>query len=249
MPMSDDTGMPRLGETAEMSKVEGDGLPAREEYLRLIEAILFAAAEPVGEAAIARRLPEDVDVLGLLNEIKERYAARGIHVVRIADKWTMRTAPDLGPRMQIETRVPRKLTRAQTETLAIIAYHQPITRPEIEEVRGVALSPSTLEILLEAGWIKPGRRRQTPGRPTTWMTTDAFLDQFGLERLDDLPGIAELRATGLLDARPTNLPFEGGKRGDGDAEEPENDDDAADAAEALGTDAVTDMVEGAVERK
>jgi len=170
--------------------------------LRLIEALLFASSEPLGAAQIARHLPDDADLDALLDELAGLYANRGVRLVRVGARWAFRTAPDIAPLMQIESTVARKPSRAAIETLAIVAYHQPVTRGEIEEIRGVALSRGILDTLLEAGWIKPRGRRRTPGRPVTWGTTDAFLDQFGLESLDSLPGVAELKATGLIDTRP-----------------------------------------------
>jgi segregation and condensation protein B len=170
--------------------------------LRLVEALLFASAEPLGLEQIRRHLPEDTDLDSLMEDLCGLYANRGVNLVRVGQRWAFRTAADVAPMMQIETTVARKLSRAATETLAIVAYHQPVTRAEIEEVRGVALSRGTLDTLLEAGWIKPRGRRRTPGRPVTWGTTDAFLDHFGLESLDSLPGIAELKAAGLIDSRP-----------------------------------------------
>ena len=169
---------------------------------RILEAQIFAAAKPVRQAELARQLPEGADVEALLAELVERYRTRGVNLVKAGDSWAFRTAADLSAVMQREVHVERKLSRAAIETLAIVAYHQPITRAEIEEVRGVGLSKGTLDVLLEAGWIKPKGRRRTPGRPVTWGTTVAFLDQFGLERLDDLPGLDELQAAGLLDKRP-----------------------------------------------
>jgi len=174
----------------------------RHQQLRLIEALLFASAEPLGEEFLKAHLPPDADVPALVAELAALYANRGVHVVAVGKKWAIRTAPDLAAALRTELTVPRKLNRATVETLAIIAYHQPITRPEIEEIRGVSLSRGTLETLLEAGWIKPGRRREGPGRPLTWVTTEAFLDHFGLANTKDLPGIEELRAAGLLDKRP-----------------------------------------------
>jgi segregation and condensation protein B len=173
----------------------------RFQLLRLLEAILFASAEPIGEKALANRLPEGADLTGLLEELRGLYANRGMHLIQIEDRWAFRTTPDLADKLQIETEVTRKLSRAAIETMAIIAYQQPITRAEVEEIRGVALSRGTLDTLLEAGWIRPKGRRQTPGRPVTWVTTDAFLDHFGLESREALPGLEELRAAGLLDAR------------------------------------------------
>jgi segregation and condensation protein B len=173
----------------------------RFQLLRLLEAVLFASAEPVGEKALANRLPEGADLAGLLEELRGLYANRGVHLTQFDDHWAFRTAADLADKLQIETEVTRKLSRAAIETMAIIAYQQPITRAEVEEIRGVALSRGTLDTLLEAGWIRPKGRRQTPGRPVTWVTTDAFLDHFGLESREALPGLEELRAAGLLDAR------------------------------------------------
>jgi segregation and condensation protein B len=173
----------------------------RFELLRLLEAVLFASAEPLTEKVLASRLPEGTDVPGLLTELKDLYANRGVHLMQYEDRWAFRTAPDVAPRLQIEQKVVRKLTRAAVETLAIVAYHQPVTRAEIEEIRGVVISKGTLDHLLEAGWIKPKGRRQTPGRPVTWVTTESFLEFFGLESTEALPGVEELRAAGLLDAR------------------------------------------------
>ncbi|MEE9300105.1 MAG: SMC-Scp complex subunit ScpB [Alphaproteobacteria bacterium] len=166
--------------------------------LRLIEALLFASAEPVEEGELALRCEEGADLDALLERLRSIYANRGVNLVRVGKRWAFRTAPDLAPLLRTEKVVTRKLSRAAVETLAIIAYHQPMTRTEIEEVRGVALSRGTLDILFEAGWVEPRGRRRTPGRPLTWGTTPAFLDQFGLEGLDDLPGVDELKAAGLL---------------------------------------------------
>lgn len=172
------------------------------EHLRLLEAIVFASAKPVTEAELARFLPEDADVAAAMAALAQHYQGRGVQLIQVAKAWAFRSAPDLAPLMQREQEVHRKLSRAAIETLAIVAYHQPITRAEIEEVRGVGLSKGTLDVLLEAGWIKPRGRRRTPGRPVTWGTSQAFLDHFGLAQLDDLPGVDELAAAGLLDKRP-----------------------------------------------
>jgi segregation and condensation protein B len=172
------------------------------QQVRLVEALLFASAEPLDEASLKAHLPEDADVPALIAEVAQLYANRGVHVVQIGKKWAMRTAPDLAAHLRTERAVPRKLNKATVEVLAVIAYHQPITRPEIEEIRGVSLSRGTLDSLLEAGWIKPGRRKEGPGRPVTWVTTEAFLDHFGLANVRDLPGVEELKAAGLLDKRP-----------------------------------------------
>ncbi|MEK9661353.1 MAG: SMC-Scp complex subunit ScpB [Alphaproteobacteria bacterium] len=195
-------------------------MPVDAPTLRLVEAILFAAVEPLDEASIAARLPENSDVPALLAELQAQYAERGVNLVRVARKWALRTAPDLADRLQIEREATRKLSRAAIETLAIIAYHQPITRAEVENIRGVAVNRGTLDVLLEAGWIKPGRRRDVPGRPVTWLTAEAFLDHFGLESLKDLPGVKELKAAGLLDTRPAiNVYSERAGSDDGDLDD------------------------------
>ncbi len=173
----------------------------RFQLLRLLEAVLFASTEPLAEKVLKARLPEDADLPGLLSELAETYANRGVHLMKTEDRWAFRTAPDMAERLQIERKVSRKLSRAAIETLAIIAYHQPVTRAEIEEIRGVIISKGTLDLLLEIGWIKPHGRRETPGRPVTWATTSAFLEHFGLEGTEALPGVEELRAAGLLDSR------------------------------------------------
>lgn len=169
---------------------------------RLIEAVIFASTDPVDTAAIVARLPSDVDVPQLLEQLAADYRDRGVQLVQSGDRWAFRTAPDLGRFLHMETTVARKLSRAAVETLAIIAYHQPVTRADIEDIRGVALSKGTLDTLLEAGWIRPRGRRRAPGRPMTWGTSESFLDHFGLQSLDDLPGVEELRQAGLLDNSP-----------------------------------------------
>ncbi len=173
--------------------------------LRLLEALLFAAPEPLDEDDLAQRLGDCADVAALLQEVAERYAERGVNLVRLAGGWTFRTAPDLAPELRSERIVSRKLSRAAVETLAIIAYHQPATRAEIEAIRGVALARGTIDRLMEAGWVRPLGRRDSPGRPLNWVTTPGFLAHFGLDRLDELPGIDELRAAGLLDIGPAIL--------------------------------------------
>jgi len=170
--------------------------------IRLIEALLFASAEPLSAKALARHFGEDTDIGALLLRLQSDYAGRGVNLVERGGEWAFRTAADLGERLRIERSQIRKLSRAAVETLAVIAYHQPVSRAEIETIRGVATARGTLDVLIEADWIKPGRRRETPGRPGTWVTTTAFLDHFGLSGLTDLPGVDELKATGLLDKRP-----------------------------------------------
>ena len=171
------------------------------EDLRVLEALLFASSEPVSERVISERLGEGADLPQLLEELRAMYKGRGVELLQANGRWSFRTAPDVTERLRLEKLVPRKLSRAAIETLAIIAYHQPVTRAEIEEIRGVAVSSGTVDILLEEGWIKPRGRKEVPGRPVMWGTSNAFLDHFGLESLTDLPGIEELRAAGLLDSR------------------------------------------------
>lgn len=171
------------------------------QHLRLLEALIFAGAQALDEKDLAERLPNDADVARLLADLAELYANRGVNLVKVAGGYAFRTAPDLAEKLKIERPVTRKLSRASVETLAIIAYHQPVTRAEIEQVRGVGLSKGTLDLLFEQNWIKPMGRRRAPGKPVTWGTTDFFLEHFGLPSLDDLPGQEELKAAGLLDAR------------------------------------------------
>lgn len=176
--------------------------PPLEEQERMVEAMLFASAQPVTLRDLADRLPQGADPAEAVARLRRRYEGRGIQLTRVGDAFAFRTAPDLSFLMQTETLETRRLSRAATETLAIIAYHQPVTRAEIEEIRGVATSRGTLDQLIELAWVRIGRRRMTPGRPVTFVVTDAFLDHFGLETARDLPGLAELRAAGLLDSRP-----------------------------------------------
>ncbi len=186
-----------------------DGMKADSQAVRLIEAILFSATEPLREAELGRRLPDPAQLDQALTLLRGLYANRGVELYKAGDAWAFRTAPDLSEALKVERSTTRKLSRAAVETLAVIAYHQPVTRAEMEEIRGVGQSRGTLDVLLEAGWIKPGRRRQTPGRPVTWITTRAFLDHFGLENVKDLPGISDLKASGLLDKRPAIEAFHG----------------------------------------
>ncbi len=184
--------------------IDAPALEMTQEDIRLVEAILFASANAIDASTIAERFPADREALipNILEHLKEQYAARGVNLVQRDKRWAFRTAPDLGEQMKLEKEQPRKFTRSAMETMAVIAYHQPVTRAEIENIRGVATSPGALDTLMEAGWIKPGKRREVPGRPVTWLSTQAFLDHFGLERLADLPGMDELKAAGLLDKRP-----------------------------------------------
>ena len=193
--------------------------PPMGEQERMVEAILFATAEPVTVKDLNDRMPHGSDAAEALVYLRKRYEGRGVNVVKVGDAWAIRTAPDLGFLMQKETVETRKLSRAAIETLAIIAYHQPVTRAEIEEIRGVSVSRGTVDQLLEMEWIRFGRRKMTPGRPVTFVVTQDFLDHFGLESARDLPGLKELRAAGLLENRPPpgTLPQMG--EGDVDSEE------------------------------
>jgi segregation and condensation protein B len=173
----------------------------RPEHLRLLEALLFAASAPLDEKTLGARLPEDVDLRASLRALQEEYATRGVNLVRIGSKWTFRTAGDLSWLLTKEAVIPKKLSRAAVETLAVIAYHQPVTRAEVEEIRGVVMSKGTFDVLMETGWIRPRGRRKAPGRPITYGTTEDFLSHFGLEALGDLPGLEELKGSGLLDNR------------------------------------------------
>lgn len=168
--------------------------------IRMAEALLFASADPLSEEEISERLPQGCDVAWILSELAQTYEKRGVNLVRVAGKWMFRTADDLGYLMHRSREEPRKLSRAALETLAIIAYHQPVTRAEIEEIRGVSTSKGTLDVLLETNWIRMRGRRRTPGRPVTYGTTEDFLVHFGLDTVKDLPGLSELKGAGLLDS-------------------------------------------------
>ena len=177
----------------------------RRHRLRLLEALLFAAPEPLAEEELARHLGPDADIAPLVRELADSYDGHGVNLVRVAGGWAFRTAPDLAPELQRERVVARRLSRAAIETLAIVAYHQPVTRAEIEAIRGVSLARFTLDRLIEAGWVRPAGRREAPGRPLIWATTPEFLAHFGLDSLRDLPDLDELRAAGLLDIGPAAL--------------------------------------------
>ncbi len=200
----DEFPQPGDGEVADAEPTALPALPLHDpaHQLRFLEALLFAATEPLDEQVLAARFPDGVNIRPLLATLQTRYAGAGIEVVRQDRRWAFRTAADLGPYLRPKEDVQRKLSRAAIETLAVIAYHQPVTRAEIESIRGVATSKGTLDLLMENNWIKPGRRRETPGRPLTWVSTDHFLDHFSLASLRDLPGVDDLRAAGLLDPRP-----------------------------------------------
>ncbi|MGR3803453.1 SMC-Scp complex subunit ScpB [Marinibacterium profundimaris] len=197
--MAQDHARPELPEDEEGSLFDA---PPMAEQERMVEAILFATAEPISSRELEARMPHGCDAAEALVHLRKRYEGRGVRLVRVGDAWAFRTAPDLGFLMRKETVETRKLSRAAIETLAIIAYHQPVTRAEIEEIRGVSVSRGTIDQLLEQEWIRLGRRRMTPGRPVTFVVTPDFLDHFGLESARDLPGVKELRAAGLLENRP-----------------------------------------------
>jgi segregation and condensation protein B len=190
--------------------VEGEGADAQPEdpqrllqieAMRIAEALLFAASEPLEESAIAKHIPEGAKLSAALEELRAHYANRGVNLARVAKKWYFRTAADLGWLLSREQQEQKKLSRAALETLAIVAYHQPVTRAEIEDIRGVAISRGTMDVLLETGWVRLRGRRKAPGRPVTYGTTDEFLIHFGLEAISDLPGLDELKGAGLFDGR------------------------------------------------
>ena len=201
------------------------------EQLRVLEALLFASRTPLTADVLAAYLPEGTDIAARLAALAEDYAGRGVNLVQAGGGWALRTAADLGPALRREAEVQRRLSRAALETLAIIAYHQPVTRAEIEEIRGVAASKGTLDILFAQGWVQPRGRRRTPGRPATWVSTAAFLDHFGLAGLDDLPGVDELRAAGLLDASavPAGLSLGAIAAGEEDGQNEHEDEDEDEA--------------------
>lgn len=179
----------------------GDATPVQAAYMRMLEAVLFAAAEPLDESSIAERLPPDANVPALLAELEQVYSKRGVNLVKTAGRWVFSTAPDLSHLLRRNAVEQKRLSKAAMETLAIIAYHQPVTRAEIEDIRGVTMSRGTLDILLEIGWIRMRGRRRVPGRPVTYGTSDEFLMHFGLDKVSDLPGLEELRAAGLLEGK------------------------------------------------
>ena len=206
--------------------------PDEGEIERRVEALLFAAAGPLSAADIARRLPEGADVGRAIAGLRARYESRGVELVCVADRWSFRTAGDLGFLMTEEREEPRRLSRAALETLAIIAYHQPVTRAEIESVRGVSISRGTLDLLLEMGFVRLRGRRRTPGRPVTYATADRFLEHFGLTSLYDLPGAAEMKAAGLLDlSLPVGFEVPDPSRSGPEEEDPIEDGDAPEFAQ------------------
>ncbi len=191
-----------IAEAAPEENVQVLPLEDHAQQKRVIEALLFASPEAVSIRSMQARLPQSADVGRILTELQEEYSERGVNLVQMEDIWAFRTASDVGPHLTLTKKEEKRLSRAALETMAIIAYHQPVTRAEVENIRGVATNKGTLDVLMESGWIKPGRRRETPGRPVTWTTTNQFLDDFGVSNLNDLPGLQELKASGLLDTRP-----------------------------------------------
>lgn len=192
----------KMGKVDQANLFEAPSIP---EQQRMVEAILFASSTPVTVAELKNRMPQGSDPVFALDELKVQYSSRGVNLVKVGDGWAMRTSADLSFLMRKETIETRKLSRAAVETLAIIAYHQPVTRLEIEEVRGVGVSKGTVDLLLEMDWIKFGRRKMTPGRPVTFVVTQHFLDHFGLESAKDLPGLKELKSAGLLESTIPNV--------------------------------------------
>lgn len=229
----DDTMAEDAGIEANGTDQAGVSQPLEEtvaQSLRMAEALLFASAEALSTQELADRLPAGTDVPALLEELGALYQERGVNLVKVAGKWAFRTAADLSFLMERERVEQRRLSRAALETLAIVAYHQPVTRAEIEAIRGVTVSKGTLDVLMEAGWVKVRGRRQTPGRPVTYGTNDAFLEHFGLEAIGDLPGLEELKAAGLLDSRmPTNISVPTPSDTDEDDEDDEDDQDVMEA--------------------
>ena len=216
-----------------MTEVDDERAEITDRHLRVLEALLFAASEPLEPASLMPYLAEGADVPALLLQLQARYAGRGVNLVQRGNGWAFRTAEDLGFLLRRQEQETRPLSRPALETLAIIAYHQPTTRAEIEEVRGVATGKGTIDLLMEAGWIRMRGRRRTPGRPVTYGTTEAFLDHFGLETLSDLPGLEELKGSGLLSGRlPPSmqipLPFDGALREDEDPLDPDDHDEDRD---------------------
>jgi segregation and condensation protein B len=174
---------------------------------RLCEAMIFASTMPVTNENLQQKVGESQAVAPIMEQLREDFKGRGVELVEIAGGWMFRTSPDLAGQLNVTIQVRRKLPRVASETLAIIAYHQPISRAEIESIRGVATARETLDMLMELGWVRPGKRRETPGRPLTWITTEEFLRHFGLGSIKDLPGVQDLREAGLLDSRPVLAPF------------------------------------------
>lgn len=233
---------PESDEDAEDEAEDTPDPELHQKSLRILEAVLFATAEPMSERMLSNRLPDGAEIKVLLKELQAKYDGGGVQLNKSGTSWAFRTAPDLSDFLNKEIEVARKLSRAAIETLAIVAYHQPVTRAEIEEIRGVSISKGTMDVLLEAEWIKPKGRRQTPGRPLQWATTDEFLDHFGLEKLRDLPGTEELKAAGLLDASPAINAYRSAAGIEGNA--PEGGEAPVKQEDALPEDALDQVEEG-----
>jgi len=212
------------------------------QHLRMLEAMLFASARPLSEKELSERMPDGIDVGAMLAELKDVYEKRGVILDKVAEKWVFRTASDLNYLFQKEAVEPKRLSKAAIETLAIIAYHQPVTRAEIEEIRGVTVSKGTLDLLLDVGWIRLRGRRRTPGRPITYGTSDAFLEHFGLENVGDLPGLDDLKAAGLLEANlPPNFSVPGPSDDLAEGEDPYEEEERPDLLTEIEADAVADL--------
>ena len=222
-----------IGMTEAAAEATGNKIEADQETLRMVEALLFAAAEPLDVKSLIARLPEGAEVEAALESLQGKYEEAGVQLAKFGGKWAFRTAPDLAFLMEKERVDERRLSRAAIETLAIVAYHQPVTRAEIEEIRGVAVSKGTIDVLMETGWVRPRGRRRSPGRPVTYGVTDDFLQHFDLESLDDLPGADELKAAGLLDSRlPSDFALDGAGT-QGLEEDPLEDEDDGDVSDML----------------
>lgn len=220
---SDDEGEGDDAHSSEVVKFPANATD-HAQLMRMAEALLFAATEPLDIDSIASRLPEGTDVGAVIEDLQALYEPRGVNLVRVANKWMFRTASDLSFLMERMAISQRKLSRAAMETLAIIAYHQPVTRAEIEEIRGVSVSKGTIDVLMETSWVRLRGRKRTPGRPVTYGTTEEFLVHFGLEAIGDLPGLDDLKSAGMLDGRlppgfEIPIPTEGGVEGDGEFED------------------------------
>jgi segregation and condensation protein B len=235
---------PAGADESEAEDAEGEGEAAPEpgdaeaefaQQVRMVEALLFAAAEPLDEASLRKRLPKNARVKAILAALEDQYRQRGVILKHLAGRWAFTTAPDLKHMLEHHREVTRKLSRAATETLSIVAYHQPVTRAEIEDIRGVGLSKGTLDVLIEAGWVKISGRRRVPGRPVTYATTDEFLVHFALDSIDSLPGLEELRASGLLETIPASggLPMPGEAIDDSPVDPLGEDDDGREFLEPL----------------
>ncbi|WP_245418389.1 MULTISPECIES: SMC-Scp complex subunit ScpB [Cohaesibacter] len=233
--MQDDGMLPDFGDFEQDPDLSALAAEARLQLKRMLEALLFASVEPMSIGEIALRMPDNLDVRSLLRQVQQDYAERGVNLIEVEGKWLFRTAKDLGFLMQAESIEPRKLSRAALETLAIIAYHQPVTRAEIEQIRGVSTVRGTLDVLLQTEWIRVRGRRKSPGRPVTFGTSDRFLVHFDLTTIQDLPGLEELKGAGMIDSA---LPPAFSMPTPDDNEDLAEDEDPLDADEAEALEAV-----------